>query len=178
GAAGRSRGRVLSATNIGLWLIGIGSALVIGGALGSPPSAALACSTGGPRHRFAGRVVFAVQTTGLALAAAGALTVAFSQGIAWWLYPLTLLAVVALGDVLLAWPLKRAWAGAPYGRRKWRLKAAPRQPSVKRRSVDDARWEQGLTRFAPMLRPMVMPVRRRWIAPGSDSAPGSRISGT
>jgi hypothetical protein len=55
------------------------------------------------------RVVFATQTTGLGLVAVGGLAIALSQPIEWWLILATALVVFATLDMLLAWPLKRAW---------------------------------------------------------------------
>jgi hypothetical protein len=131
----------MSATNIGLWLIGVGSILVIGGAIGSPPDAVLGLRFKTRQTTLRQRVVFAVQTTGLALVAAGSLVVELSQAIRWWLIVLTLLGVVGMCDVLLAWPLKRAWdeksematAVASTGGEMAKTAAAQRQAAIGRR---------------------------------------------
>jgi hypothetical protein len=99
----------MTATDIGLWLIGVGSILVIAGAIISPPDATLGLRFKTRQTTVRQRLVFAVQTTGLALVAIGSLAVALSQAISWWLIALTLIVVVGMCDVLLAWPLKRAW---------------------------------------------------------------------
>jgi hypothetical protein len=55
----------MSITSIGLWLIGWGSFLVVAGAFGSPPDAALGLRFKARDTTLRQRVVFAAQTTGL-----------------------------------------------------------------------------------------------------------------
>jgi hypothetical protein len=99
----------VSATNIGLWLIGVGSILVIGGALISPPEAGTGVRLPSRQTKSKKRLVFAVQTTGLTFIAGGSGDVALSQSPTWWLIGATLLAIILSCDVFLAWPLRRAW---------------------------------------------------------------------
>lgn len=99
----------MSVTSIGLWLIGWGSFLVVGGALAAPPDATLGLRFKTRQTTVRQRAVFAIQTTGLGLVAVGSLAVALSQRVEWWLILATVLVVLATLDVLLAWPLKRAW---------------------------------------------------------------------
>jgi hypothetical protein len=99
----------MSITSIGLWLIGWGSFLVVAGAFGSPPDAALGLRFKTRDTTLRQRVVFAAQTTGLGLVAVGSLAIALSQRVEWWLILATVLVVIAALDVFLAWPLKRTW---------------------------------------------------------------------
>jgi hypothetical protein len=103
----------MSITSTGLWLIGWGSFLVVGGAFAAPPDATLGLRFKTRRTTVRQRVVFAVQTTGLGLVAVGSLAVALSQRVEWWLIFATVLVVLVALDVLLAWPLKRAWDERP-----------------------------------------------------------------
>ena len=98
----------MTATSVGLWLIGVGSILVAA-ALGSPPEATLGLRFKIRDTRLQQRVVFAVRTTGVTLVAGGSLAVAISQEISWWLILVTLIAAVVMVHVLMAWVLKRAW---------------------------------------------------------------------
>jgi hypothetical protein len=97
------------AESIGLWLIAIGSPLVIAATVAVTPD-----MTKG--HRFATkettrreRLVFAAQVSGLAAVTAGSLLVAFSQKLALWVLLGTLVAICVCGHVLSAWLLKRYW---------------------------------------------------------------------
>jgi predicted lysophospholipase L1 biosynthesis ABC-type transport system permease subunit len=99
----------MSVTSIGLWLIGWGSFLVVATAFAAPPDATLGLRFRSRDTTLRQRVVFAVQTTGLGLVAVGSLAVALSQHLEWWLILATVLAVAGAVDVLMAWPLKRAW---------------------------------------------------------------------
>jgi hypothetical protein len=96
----------MSAEGIGLWLIGVGSFLVVGAALGLTPDRA-----GG---RFAGkysslmeRLFYATQVTGLLFAGVGSLTIATSQSIAGSVLVATGIAALLSYDGLLAWLQKR-----------------------------------------------------------------------
>lgn len=99
----------MSITSIGLWLIGWGSFLVVAAAFAAPPDAAFGLRFKTRDTTLRQRVVFAVQTTGLGLIAVGSLIVAFSQHLEWWLILATVLLVASAVDILMAWPLKRAW---------------------------------------------------------------------
>jgi hypothetical protein len=131
----------VSATNIGLWLVGVGSLLVVVGAIILPPDAGIGARFKTRQTALQQRIIFAVQTTGLAFIAGGSVTVAAAQSIAWWLIGVTVLTVVVSCDVLLAWPLKRAWdersevatAVASTGGEIANTAAAQRQATVARR---------------------------------------------
>jgi hypothetical protein len=99
----------MSVTSTGLWLIGWGSFLVVAAAFASPPDAALGLRFKTRDTTIRQRVVFAAQTTGLGLVAVGSLAIALSQQVEWWLVAATVLVVGGAVDVLMAWPLKRAW---------------------------------------------------------------------
>jgi hypothetical protein len=99
----------MSATNIGLWLIGVGSILVIGGTLISPPEAGTGVRFPSRQTKSKERPAFAVRATGLTFIAGGSVEVAVSQSPTWWLIGTTLVAIILLCDVFLAWPLRRAW---------------------------------------------------------------------
>jgi hypothetical protein len=99
----------MSITSLGLWLIGWGSFLVVGGAFVAPPDAGLGLRFKTRQTTLRQRVVFAVQTAGLGFVAAGSLAISLSQRAEWWLILTTVLVALAALDVLLAWPLKRAW---------------------------------------------------------------------
>lgn len=99
----------MSITSIGLWLIGWGWFLVVGGAFAAPPDATMGLRFKTRKTTVRQRVVFGVQTTGLGFVALGSLAIALSQQVAWWLILATVLVALAALDVLLAWPLKRAW---------------------------------------------------------------------
>ena len=130
----------MTATSVGLWLIGVGSILVIAAALGSPPEATLGLRFKIRDTRLQQRVVFAVRTTGVTLVAGGSLAVAISQEISWWLILVTLIAAVVMVHVLMAWVLKRAWdeksematAVASTGDEMARTAAAQRQVAIGR----------------------------------------------
>jgi hypothetical protein len=90
-------------------LVGVGSLLVVIGAVVLPPDAGIGLRFKTRQTTLQQRIVFAVQTTGLAFIAGGSVTVAAAQSIAWWLIGATVMTVFVSCDVLLAWPLKRAW---------------------------------------------------------------------
>lgn len=131
----------MSATDIGLWLVGVGSLLVVIGAVILPPDAGIGLRFKTRQTTLQQRLVFAVQTTGLALISGGSVTVAAAQSIRWWLIAVTILVIVVSCDVLLAWPLKRAWdersematAVASTGGEIGNTAAAQRQAAVARR---------------------------------------------
>jgi hypothetical protein len=131
----------VSATNIGLWLIGVGSIFVIAGALISPPEAGAGVRFPNRQAKSKERLVFAVEATGLTFIAGGSVDVALSQSPTWWLIGTTLLAIILLCDVFLAWPLRRAWvekskvatAVASTGGDIGNTQAAQRQAAIARR---------------------------------------------
>jgi hypothetical protein len=99
----------MSITSIGLWLVGWGSFLVVGGAFAAPPDATMGLRFKTRQTTVRQRVVFGVQTTGLGFVAMGSLAIALSQQVEWWLILVTMLVALAALDVLVAWPLKRVW---------------------------------------------------------------------
>ncbi len=82
---------------------------MIAGALISPPEAGTAVRFPSRQPKSKEPLVFAVQSTGLTLIAGGSVDVALSQSPTWWLIGTTLLAIILLCDVFLAWPLRRHW---------------------------------------------------------------------
>ena len=99
----------MSITSIGLWLVGWGSFLVVGGAFAAPPDATVGLRFKTRQTTARQRVVFGAQTTGLGFVAMGSLAIALSQQVEWWLILVTMLVALAALDVLVAWPLKRVW---------------------------------------------------------------------
>lgn len=89
--------------------MGVGSLLLIAGALGSRPETPIGFPFRVKDTTRKERIVFAAEVTGAILVAGGSLIVALSQMPAWRLIAATLVFIVICCDLLMAWPLKRRW---------------------------------------------------------------------
>ena len=132
-------------TEIGLWLIGVGSlAVVIAIVFGAERPEDGGAPFMGPLTSTRERLVFAAEGAGLAHAAVGALFVAICEFPEWWVALVSAVSIVALTYALLVWK--------QYQHRRSRLEDS-RRDAMARPEPDDSElaWqEQCLERCATL----------------------------